>query len=147
MTSDADNAAENHVRSRDRARSSQLHPMVYKIAGGLLIWMILAAWGFFSDAGYSGLALAVITGFAILVLSVPFQMWRLWHRQREHVTQRLPDSSRPFLDWAHGRLDVWQGSLKGSEAALLALVPLAAGAVGMTALVIVLHIATHGSWH
>ncbi len=147
MTSDTDHAAEDDVRRQDRARSSQLHPVVYKIAGGLLVWMILAAWGFFSDAGYSGLVLMIVTGFAIMILAVPYELWRLWRRERDHVPQRLPEARRPFLEWAHGRLDVWQGSLRGSEAALLALVPLAAGAVGMTALVIVLHIATQGSWH
>lgn len=129
-------------------RAERIHPAVYKIMLGLIVWMILAAWwGFFSDAGYTGLLLTMVTGFAIMAVVVPYKLWRLRAENRELLRGEERDIGSmsgarvSFRDWSHREVGVWQSRLRGSDAAIAALVPLAAGAVGMTAFAIVVHIA------
>jgi hypothetical protein len=138
--------AKNASRS-NRPRSDRLHPLIYKAIVGLALWTILAAWGFFGDRGYTGLALAVVTGFFIVAMALPSLLWRTWRNNRRPALPTLgeaPDTIRPFRDWLFGDLETWQGRLKGWDAAVAILLPIAAVAIGMTAFAIVLHFTATG---
>ncbi|MFZ5789091.1 MAG: hypothetical protein ACOY3L_00180 [Pseudomonadota bacterium] len=139
--------AKNVSRS-NRPRSDRLHPLIYKVIVGLALWTILAAWGFFGDRGYTGLALAVVTGFFMIAMALPSLLWRTWRNNRASVSPAqggAPDAVRSFRDWLFGDVETWQGRLEGWDAAVAVLLPIAAVAIGMTAFAIVLHFtATRG---
>ena len=123
----------NKVRSTDR-----LPLVVYAVLGGLVLWLALAAWGF-AGPGYADLSLTVVTGFLIIVIAIPFVLWRMW---RANSDAKADDGKRePFAEWAAGDFETWQDRVKGKNAAAEIILPIAATAVGMTAFVIVFHYA------
>jgi len=128
----------------NRPRTGALHPVVYRINAALLLWMVLAAWGFAGrHGGYIGLALAVVSGLVAITVLIPFVLWRIWRACRP-AAQRSEPAPGSFHDWLLGDLETWQGRLKGADAAVQAILPLAAGAIGMTAFAIVKHLAMIG---
>ena len=114
---------------------------VYASLVGLVAWMALAAWGF-AGAGYADLSLAVVTGFLIMVIAIPFVLWRVWRAN----TGGEPERKIPFDEWRAGQFETWQDRVKGSNAVIEIILPIAAAAVGMTAFAIVFHYAaSHAS--
>jgi hypothetical protein len=77
-----------------------------------------------------------VTGFLIVVIAIPFVLWRVGRAND-------PDGEEPqrFRDWASGRFETWQDRQQGANAAVEIILPIAAAAVGMTALAIVFHYA------
>jgi len=128
----------------ERSRADELHPLVYKILVGLALWTLMAAWSFFADRGYSGLVLAVVTFFAVVVMATPYGLWRL--RRRENLAQNAPDGTpvASFRNWLLSELRIRRGQLKASDAAVAILLPAAAAATGMTAFAIVFHLTAVG---
>jgi FtsH-binding integral membrane protein len=122
-----------HGSSTDR-----LPPLIYVALVGLVSWMVLAAWGF-AGPGYADVALVVVTGFFVVVIGIPFILWRVW-RANQPPSEAQQQPTR-FDDWAAGRFETWQDNVKGSNAAAEILLPIAAAAVGMTAFAIVFHYA------
>ena len=119
-----------------RTPSDHLHPLVYKALIFLAVWLILAVWGF-SYSGYSGLVLTVVTLFLLVAVGLPLILWRISRRNRD---AGLDGGQRGSLStWLRGGVEIWQGQLKGSDAAMQVVLPLAAAAVCMTALALVLH--------
>lgn len=115
--------------------------VVYAALIGLVAWMALASWGF-AGAGYADLSLAVVTGFLIMVIAIPLVLWRVW-RANSGPSER---KHKPFADWMAGDFETWQDRVKGRNAAAEIILPIAAAAVGMTALAIVFHYAaSHAS--
>ncbi len=123
-----------------RLRSNEMHPVIYKAIVAVAFWMLLAVWSFFSDSGYTGLILATITAFTVIVVAIPYELWRLWRRSRNSLEEGREAPARPFRDWLKGELNIWQGSLRASDAAILVLTPLLAGAIGMTIFAIIFRI-------
>jgi FtsH-binding integral membrane protein len=116
---------------------------VYAILAGLVLWFVLAAWGF-AGAGYVDLSLAVVTVFFLIVMAIPFVLWRVWRANRDPKTE--PDRRETFADWTAGTFETWQDRVKGSNAAAEIILPIAAAAFGMTAFAIVFHyVAAHAS--
>ena len=111
--------------------SDQLHPLVYKAVAGLVFCFVTSAWMFFDRQG----DIAELLGFASLLLFIavllPSVLWRVWRRERR---AEADDGSPLFRHWASGNFEVWQGQLKGTHAAIDALLPLVAVAGGMVAL-------------
>ena len=133
MRTDPENKPElDNAPSTDR-----LPPVVYAALGGLVLWLALAAWGF-AGPGYADFSLAVVTGFLMMVIAIPFVLWRVWRANSD------PDSHggrEPFAAWAAGDFETWQDRVKGRNAAAEIILPIAAAAVGMTAFAIVFHYA------
>jgi ribosomal protein S11 len=67
-------------------------------------------------------------------------MWKI--SQRRRTFSASDDEGSRFGDWLSGGIEVRQRRLKGSDAAAGILVPIAAAAVGMTALALVLPLTT-----
>jgi len=119
-----------------RKSTDALPFVVYAALIGFVAWMALAAWGF-AGPGYADLSLAVVTGLLVVAIAIPLVLWRVW-RANSDPGER---GREPFADWAAGDFETWQDRLKGRNAAAEIILPIAAAAVGMTALAIVFHYA------
>lgn len=121
--------------SHNRPTFDRLHPVIPEIAAGLVAWFVLMAWVFFDRQSVTGLPLAFITVFFVVVglcLSAAF----LVHK-RHPLNDRGQPSEMPFHDWRIGNFTVWGSKLNAGQAAIEMLLPIAAAAVGMTAFGIV----------
>lgn len=110
---------------------------VYAALVGFVLWMVIAAWGF-AGPGYADVTLTVITGFFLVVIAIPFVLWRVWRANREPKAEGRHER---FADFAAGDFETWQDRVKGRNAAAEIILPIAAAAVGMTAFAIVFHYA------
>ena|SRR5688572_22064289 len=133
------------VLPRDRPSQSSLHPYVYVAIAALALWFVLSAWSFGRD-GYTDYLLAVVSGFILIFVTVPFMLSRVCRddadKPSEDATQ---NQQREFRRWAACDFDTWQYRLKCSNAAVEILLPIAAIAFGMTAFGIVLYFVATGS--
>ncbi|HZP76824.1 MAG TPA: hypothetical protein VFB45_11815 [Pseudolabrys sp.] len=128
--------ATNDHAGRHTTHTGSLHPAVTTILVGSVVWFALAVWGFSLD-GHSDYLLAIVCGFLLVALAVPFALWRQWRRTRRDGGELHYGS---FRDWAAGGFDTWQDREKAGSAAAEIILPIAAAAVGMTLFGIVLHI-------
>jgi hypothetical protein len=127
---------EQHSTSTPQV-SRRLHPFVYKAVIGLALWFALAAWVFFGTAD-TELMLAIVTLFIVVAIGIPYILSaQIGQREAESDPGR-PDQQR-FGDWLSGEFDTAQGRLKAGNAAVEIILPVAAVAVGITALGLVLH--------
>jgi hypothetical protein len=131
----------NDMTRHNRPVSHDLHPWIYLATIGLAFWFVAAAWGFF-DYSYTGLALAVVSGFFLMAVALPSIIWREWRKYRRSEEDRR-EASAPLREWLGSNFPIWQGQMKGSEAAIMVLLPFVAVAFGMTAFAIVLHVVEH----
>ncbi|HEX5319018.1 MAG TPA: hypothetical protein VFW46_07665 [Stellaceae bacterium] len=122
---------------RNQRDMSRLHPAVYKIMLVLVAWMLLMAWGFVAS-GYAGIALTMVSFFFVVSMGLLFVLWRISRRGIGRGLDKGRD--RAFGTWLGGELDTWGSRLHGSHAATQIILPIAAAAVGMTLLMIVLHL-------
>jgi hypothetical protein len=128
---------------RQRPLTNQLHPGVYGILIALAAWFALAVWNF-AGGGITDYLLFVVSGFIFVAVMLPFILSLVGH----HDPGKGPEepSKEPSLrDWAASDYDTWTGPLSGAEAATQILLPIAAGAVGMTVIGILFRIAEHGA--
>jgi hypothetical protein len=70
-------------------------------------------------------------------IDVPALLWLTWCRNADGARD---DSHLSFHDWAVGDFDTLTGPVKGANATVEVLLPIAAVAVGMTVLGLVFHI-------
>lgn len=122
----------SHNESRPRPTWRHLHPFVYLAIVGCLFWFVLAAWEFFDRGAYVGLLLAVVTGFFLMAVAIPSALWQTWRsHQKIHVGFGGHVSWRR---WLRGEFDTLGGRRTAVGATMEILLPLAAVAVGMTAI-------------
>jgi hypothetical protein len=120
----------------NRPVSNNVHPLVYAAVAGLVIWFVLAAWIFFGGAEYMGLLLAMVTGFFLMAMGIPFALWLVW---RKHRPGGPHEERSAFVEWASGQFETATGRRNAMGAAIEILLPLAAAATGMTAMGIIFH--------
>lgn len=135
----------SHTRSPQKV-SDRLHPLIHLAAAGLLIWFVIAAWLLFGGSGYIELALAMVGVLVFMTIAIPLALWRAnVTAQRSDAppsaTEKTPES---LASWLQGQFATWTGQEKGSTAAVEMLLPLAAVALGITALGIVLELTRAG---
>jgi hypothetical protein len=135
-----ESAMANDLIRQDRPESSELHPLVYGSIVVLSAWLVLAAWVFFDDGAYTGLLLAVVSLFLFIFIALPAVLWLTW---RKHSGENDGDHL-PFRTWARSECVTWQCRLRGAEAAVQVLLPIAALAVGMTAIGIIFALVAAG---
>ena len=119
--------------------SNRLHHRVRLVAVLLTIWFALVAWAFFGS-GYAGVVLAMVNFFILVVLVLLYALWRIG--QGGAGAQDDPDRRASFLEWMAGDFDTWQARLHARDAMIQILLPIVAGALGMTLFAVVLHVAT-----
>ena len=123
---------------RKREVSDHLHPVVYRAIVGLVLVFVLSVWGLASD-GYTEYLLVVVSGFIFVAVALPYALYWAKHRSPE-VAKESPG---PFDEWASSEFEAGSDRIKGADAAIEILLPIAAVALGMMTFVIVLHFAVH----
>ena len=122
-----------------------LHSKIYVALVGLVLWVVLATWGFGYD-GQTDYLLAIVTGFLTIAVAIPATLALMVHSEGSSADSN--DSAKQdtvsFRQWAAQDFDTWQDRVKGSDAAVEVLLPMAAIAIGMTAFAIVLHFTAVG---
>jgi len=120
--------------------------VVYGALGAAVLWFVLAVWAF-SGQGYADYLLAIVSGFFVVAVAIPSILWHVGKakdvRESAHENDAVHDNKRSFREWAAADFVTWQGRLRGSNAAVEALLPIATAAFGMTLFGIVFHIAAH----
>jgi hypothetical protein len=114
-----------------------LHPAVYLALVGFTLWLGLAIWGFGYDRQTDYL-LAIVSGFLLIAVAIPSTLALMVHRHKS-LDERNSSGEASLQEWMTGSFDTWQDRVKGRNAAVEVLLPMAAIAVGMTAFAIVLH--------
>ncbi len=132
----------SEVLRHNRPISDHLHPFVYKAAAGLVLCFVVGAWVFFGSWAYMGLLLAVVSGFFLMAVAIPFALWLAWRKHRGSDPARAESIS--LREWTSGEFVSWQDRRKGANAnaaveillpiAVEILLPIAGLAVGMVAL-------------
>src|SRR4051812_29349658 len=117
-----------------------LHPAVYMTLVGLTLWLGLAIWGY----GQTDYLLAIVSGFLFIAVAIPSTLALMVYRQKNSA-ERKSSGEASLQEWMTGSFDTWQDRVKGRNAAVEVLLPMAAIAVGMTAFAIVLHFAVIGT--
>jgi hypothetical protein len=119
-----------------------LHPAIYMALVGLTLWLALAIWGFGYD-GQTDYLLAIVSGFLFIAVAIPSTLALMVHCQK-NSDERKSSGEASFQEWMTGNFDTWQDRVKGRNAAVEVLLPMAAIAIGMTAFAIVLHFTAVG---
>lgn len=132
--------SESHLR-RNVPQHVDLHPGVYRLLAGSVVWMVLAAWLAFGADAYTALQLAVVVGFALAFLVTPFVLGRLSAARPARVAR----SDTRFREWLDHDFDTNTGSVRARDAAIMILVAPLAGAIGLTAIGLVAWLAASGA--
>jgi hypothetical protein len=101
---------------------SSLHPRIYVALVGFALWFALAVWGF-AGPGEVDYLLVIVGGFVCLMSRVP---------RADHAPAEDAADAQPLRRWLRATFATEQDQLTGTEAATLILLPIAAGAIGMT---------------
>ena len=128
---------ENRQQADKRVVRS-LHPAIYMALVGLTLWLALAIWGFGYD-GQTDYLLAIVNGFLFIAVAIPATLALMAYRQRNSDEQKSSGGDASLREWMTRDFDTWQDRVKGRNAAVEVLLPMAAIAIGMTAFAIVLH--------
>jgi hypothetical protein len=124
--------------------TSRAHPGVYGILIGLTVWFVAAAWFFSGGGGITNYLLFIVSGFLIcLAVGLPLILFRV-ARARPALQGRSSIKGYqqpPLRDWMQWIYDTKTGRLSGSSAMAQILLPIAAAAIGMTAIGIIYRIA------
>jgi hypothetical protein len=116
----------------------RLHPAIYMAIAALALLFAASVWGFFAPSSRNYL-LAIVTGFVLAAVGLPFQLWRV--QRHGHDPRDTSLSPRPLAEWLNSDIEVWGSRMRGRDAAAAILLPIAAGAFGMLCFAVVLHIA------
>src|SRR5262245_17245449 len=130
----------HHQESRqqgNKAVAGVLHPAVYMVLVGLTAWLVVAIWGFGYD-GQTDYLLAIVTGFLVIAVGILSIFALIVHRQ-SNSDETKSSTKTSLREWMAGDFDTWQDRVRGRNAAVEVLLPMAAIAIGMTAFAIVLH--------
>ena len=129
---------------RTRPTSNRLHPGVYGILIALAAWFALAVWSF-AGGGVTDYLLFIVSGFIFVAVALPLILSRVGYDQAAHEAEEQEGNAPSLPDWAASNYETWTGPLSGAEAATQILLPIAAGAVGMTVIGIIFLFAKHGA--
>ena len=120
--------------AHNRSVFDQLHPRVYAGAVGLVAWFALSAWILFDRQTDIGLPLMMVSVLLFMAVLIPLALALVWRRHR--ISDSHPEATS-FRDWRAGDFAVWGSRVRGTDAAIDMLLPLAAVAFGLTAIGIV----------
>ena len=116
--------------ARRRPSTNWMHPRVHTILIAVTAWFALAVWSF-AGQGIVNYLLFIVSGFIFVAVALPLILSYVGRDSRAATH----DESAPSLrDWAKCEYETSAGKLSGAEAATQILLPVAAAAVGMTAI-------------
>jgi hypothetical protein len=137
-----ESAMVEHDANQGSLVSDSLHPLVNMAIIGFVLMFVAAVWTFFASNPYDAWLDVVITGLFVIAIAIPALLWLTWRR---NAVGARKDSHLSFRNWAAGEFDTSTGSVKGANATVEVLLPIAAVAVGMTLLGLVFHIVASGA--
>ena len=123
----------------DRPASDHLHLAVFAAIVGLVLLFVASAFAEFNQPGDADYLLVVVSGFFVMALGIPYVLWRV--RSSQTGEGREPQES--LKEWSESECDTAQGHLKGRDAAIMALLPVAAVAFGLLLIGFVLQLVEH----
>jgi hypothetical protein len=127
---------QHRTRRRAPPVSAALHPWIYRAMVGLALVLAVAVWGFFTTPG-NGFALTVVSLFCFVAVAIPTLLWQIWRRHPErHPGDTEPES---FALWREHEVEIADERVTGRQAAIEALLPIAAVAFGMALFALALH--------
>jgi hypothetical protein len=116
-----------------------LHPRIYAVAVGLVVWFALSAWILFDhrfgQPSELSLPLAMVSVLLVVAVLLPWALSQVWKRHRMPYDGHAQNTA--FRDWRLGDFAVWGSKIRSMHAAIDMLLPLAAVAFGLTAIGIV----------
>jgi hypothetical protein len=127
--------------AHNRPVFDHLHPRVYAGAVGLVAWFALSAWILFDRQPDISLLLGFVTVLFLMAVLIPLALAQVWRRHRP--AKYPPQQAISFSDWRAGDFAVWGSRVRGTEAAINLLLPLAAVAFGLTGIGIVFLICSY----
>jgi hypothetical protein len=119
--------------------TDRLHPGLYLLLAGLGLWFVLSVWAFGGRA-YTDYLLAVASGLIFIAVAIPAMLWRIW-RNHPHEKGERRESLREWA--ASNEFSTWQDRVKGRNAAIEILLPVAAVAFGMSIFAVIVHFTAH----
>jgi hypothetical protein len=120
--------------------TDRLHPGLYLILVFLGLWFVVSAWAFGGD-GHTDYLLVVASGLILIAIAIPATLWNIW---RHHPPGDREPPNGSLREWASTReFRTWQDRVKGKNAAIEILLPIAAVAFGMSIFAIILHFTAH----
>lgn len=109
---------------RNAPISHNLHPHIYGLLVGSVIWITLVVWAFFGSGAYTALQLAVVAAFALAFVATPLVLWRISAAKQEEAGS--------LQSWLETELETHTGVVHGAHAAVMVLLAPAACAFGLT---------------
>jgi hypothetical protein len=137
MNSPADRP--NTAIDRHGPAAKQLHPRVYLILFGSVVWFVVALWSF-AGGGIADYLLFIVSGFIFVAMALVLILSRVENRT---ASQGADQKLKSWEAWAHADFETYETRLSGAEAAMLVLLPITTAAVGMTAIGIVFLVVAH----
>ena len=128
--------------NQDSPISNSLHPRVNMAIIGLVLMFVAAVWMFFDSDAYGAWLDVVITGLFVIAIAIPVLCWLTWRRNADGARD---GNQLGFHDWVVREFDTWTGPVKGANATIEVLLPIAAVAVGMIVLGLLFHIMSSGA--
>jgi len=119
--------------------TDRLHPGLYLALVFLGLWFVVSAWAFGGD-GYTDYLLVVASGLIFIAIAIPATLWNIW---RHHPHKEGPRNGS-LREWAStSEFRTWQDRVKGKNAAIEILLPIAAVAFGMSIFAFIVHFTAH----
>lgn len=107
-----------------------MHPRVHVLLVAVTAWFAIAVWSF-AGPGIVDYLLFIVSGFIVVAVGLPLILSRVGRPPRAAMRKENTPSLR---DWASSEYETAEGTLPGAEAATQIVLPIAAAAVGMTAI-------------
>jgi len=140
MNEDTMRERKNNGDTRNqRSVTGSVPGWLYGMGIGFVAWFALAVW-LFAGAGTTDYLLFIVSGFIFVVVLLQLILSRV---TRSGEPQESDHESSHFSDRRKWDLDTFQSRISFNQAAVQILLPLAAAAIGMTAIGIVMHITEH----
>jgi uncharacterized membrane protein len=109
MSSDLDNR-----NSANRPVTGSLHPRVYTVLIGLVLWMALWVWSFVGG-GETDYILFIVTGFIVVVVALQLVLMRVRRADKPVDADGGADDTTDalsFQQWARGEFEAERGRLR-----------------------------------
>ena len=129
----------NRNITANRSATGRVPAWLYRLLIGFAAWFALSAW-LFAGTGPTDYLLFIVSGFVFVAVMLPLILSRVGRRDNPDQRANEPPHFSERRKWD---LDIFQSRISFNDAAVQILLPLAAAAIGMTAIGIVMHIAEH----
>lgn len=140
MTTRTKTATDSRSTRAPAKRTSWLHPRVNVLLIAVTAWFALAVWSF-AGPGIVDYLLFIVSGFIFVAVGLPLILSCVGRTAGAATGEQNTPSLR---DWARSEYETSEGNLPGAEAATQIVLPIAAAAVGMTAIGLIFYFSAPG---